>query len=148
MTTITTTSAIPSTESGEVLDASKTAPADEGPSEDGKASKEAARYRVALREAEAARDAVTAQLDAARRSLVEHLAQRENVRPAALWASGVELSSLLDEAGNVNPTAVAEACDNAVRTLGLSRTPKPDPAQAASSYTRPPSPRFADAFKN
>ena len=51
-----------------------------------------------------------------------------SIRPAALWASGAELANLLDADGNVDTQAVVKACEEAVSTLSLSRTPRSDPS--------------------
>lgn len=97
-------------------------------------SREAAKYRRRLREAEAERDAAQGATEAAQRALVEHLAATVGrIRPEALWASGVELSALLDDAGNVDAERVSEAADVAVGALGLTRQPKPDANQGRSS---------------
>lgn len=122
------------------------APETEAPETD-KAGREAARYRRQLREAEAERDAARGAAEAAQRALVEHLAQTTGrVRPVALWASGVALADLLDEEGNVDAAKVSEAAENAASTLGLSRTPKPDPSQGWHDWSAPGEDDFSRAF--
>lgn len=135
-TDTTTTTASNPTDPGpavspEVADAG-TEPAVTEPVETDRAGKEAARYRRQLRDTEAERDTFRAERDAARRALVDRLAEEEGkVRPGGLWASGVELEALLDEAGNVDVTLVREACAAAAESLGLQRLgiPRPDPSQ-------------------
>lgn len=114
--------------------------------DDSKAGRDAARYRRQLRDAETERDALRARLDAAQRREVEHLAQTARVRPVALWASGVTLADLLDAEGNVDAAKVSEAAENAASTLGLSRTPKPDPSQGWHDWSAPGEDDFSSAF--
>ena len=107
---------------------------------------EAAKYRRRLRETEAERDALSGRVEAAQRALVDHVASTAGrIQPAALWASGAKLADLLDADGNVDPAAVTVACDTAARTLGLSRTPKPDPSQGQGG--RSSSKGWKDAFR-
>lgn len=99
---------------------------------------EAAKYRRRLRDTEAERDAARQAADAAQRALVDHLAESlERVKPAALWASGVTLKDLVDDAGNVDTAKLKAACAAAAHSFGLSRIPKPDPSagQNGSSTT-------------
>lgn len=117
--------------------------ADAEPTE--KAGKEAARYRRQLRETEGALQAAQGATEAAQRALVEHLAQSRGVKPAALWASGAELAALLTEDGNVDPQKVTEAAEGAAVSLGLARTPRPDPTQG-QGHSAKSTPKFADAF--
>lgn len=115
-----------------------TGPVETEPVETDRAGKDAARYRRQLRDAESERDTFKAERDAARRALVDRLAEEEGrIRPGGLWASGVELDALLDESGNVAVALVREACAAAVESLGLHRlgTPKPDPSQGMGSVT-------------
>lgn len=109
-----------------------------------------ARYRKQLRTVEAERDNLTEQLEAARRGLVDHLAQTQGrIRPEALWASGVTVADLLDDAGGIDPAKVAAACDDAAGMLGLTRTPRPDRNQGsrANDGAPPVTEQFAAAFK-
>lgn len=100
-----------------------------------KPGREAAKYRVQLRETEAqlatAREAVTT----AQRGLVDHLARAARVTPDALWA-GVTLDKLLDEAGNVSPEAVTLACEDVATRFNLNRVPRPDPSAGRGSEPR------------
>lgn len=108
--------------------------------------REAAKYRRRLRETETERDTLASRVEATQKQMVDHLAQATGrIRPEALWASGAKLADLVDEAGNVDVVKVAAACENAVRLLGLSRTPRPDRSQGmAGSSER----TFADAFRH
>jgi hypothetical protein len=94
-----------------------------------KAGREAAKYRRQLRETEAQRDILQTRVDSAQRGFVDHLAETVGrIKPAALWASGADLGALLDASGNVDTKAVVAACEAAVSTLSLSRTPRSDPS--------------------
>ena len=97
-----------------------------------KAGREAARYRVRLRETEAERDQL--------RSLVETLQRAEAERavsdvlrvPAGLWTAGTALADLLDDQGRVDPEKAIAAARTARETVGLAaarRTPLPDSSQ-------------------
>jgi len=101
-----------------------------------KAGREAARYRVRLRETEAERDQL--------RSLVETLQRAEAERavsdvlrvPAGLWTAGTALADLLDDQGRVDPEKASAAARTARETVGLAaahRTPRPDLSQGRGS---------------
>jgi len=115
------------TEATEIPDAPQAAtePQDEADvpdeADDEPAGKEAARYRRRLRDAEAERDELATRVEALQRAEVERLAGQKLTKPSAIWAAGVELSGLLDEAGNVSPDAVAEAAQAARDELGLAQ---------------------------
>lgn len=109
--------------------------------------KEAAKYRHRLREAEAQRDALGEKVSALQRLAVETEARKHLRKPEALWAAGVDFAAVLGEDGLPDPARVEAACHEAVERLGLNTTPKPDPSQGKSSYSGPPAPVFADAFK-
>jgi hypothetical protein len=123
-----------------------------------KAGREAAKYRRQLRETEAQlqrvlldggqqRDTLQTRVESAQRALVDHLASTAGrIRPAALWASGAELSNLIDADGNVDTKAVLAACEEAASTLSLSRTPRPDPSAGHQSITSGTG-TFSDAFR-
>ena len=73
-------------------------------------SREAAKYRKRLREAEGERDRLSAQLDAVRRREAERLAGEGGLADAAdLWRDGLNLDFLLGEDGTVDPEKVAAA---------------------------------------
>lgn len=116
-------------------------------SEDGKAGKEAAKYRRQLRDTEAERDALGEKVTALQRLAVETEARKHLRKPEALWAAGADLAGLLDENGLPDPVKVEAASNDAVQRLGLNTTPKPDPSQGKSSYSGPSAPSFSDAFK-
>ena len=111
-------------------------------------SREAARYRRQLRKAEGERDQLSADLEAARRSMVDRVAQTEGrIRPAALWSSGVQLADLLGEDGTVGrgqggrrlrdplSTSACPACPGRTAARAL-----PAPRLAPRDSGPPPSP--------
>jgi len=65
------------------------------------AAREAAKWRKQFREAESQVAALTERLTALQRREVERLASADMADPEDLWRSGVELTELLDEDGNV-----------------------------------------------
>lgn len=80
---------------------------------------EAAKYRRQLRETETERDQLRDQLTSMRRAHVDQLATAANVKPAALWATGVELDALVAEDGTINVDLVTAAIDTTRETLGI-----------------------------
>lgn len=98
-----------------------TEPAAEPATEPAEGNREAARYRVRLRDTEAERDALRDRLEALQRAEAERVAGTVIARPAALWASGVTLADLVDDAGDLDPRKITAAAEAAVDTLGLER---------------------------
>jgi len=145
--------AVPESTAGQPSDgAEETADvAEEQAGDHGKATREAARYRRRLREAEAQRDALAQQLEALQRQMVERIIQREcHGKPAGLWASGVTVADLIGEDGTVDPDKVKAAWENAVEMLGLN-TRINDGAYVPSegrNVTSPPSaPSWQEALR-
>jgi hypothetical protein len=92
--------------------ASPNPPPPEDPTRPDTPGREAAKYRVRLREVEAERDQITAQLTTYQRAAVEQLAaERLAVGADVFDVARAELADLLDEQGQVNPEAVAAAVD-------------------------------------
>src|SRR4051794_9932789 len=86
------------------------APNEETPSSSETGSREAAKYRKRLREAEGERDHLSTQLDAMRGREAERLAGEAGLAdPADLWRDGLDLDVLLGEDGTVDPAKVAAA---------------------------------------
>jgi hypothetical protein len=109
--------------------------------------REAAKYRRRLREAEAERDQLAEQIEAMRRAEVERLATADSLRPAALWASGVELSDLVAEDGTVDESKVSEAIAGAREQLGIAKPPVgPVVKREGLSVGRPAKPSGKDAM--
>ncbi|GLC02571.1 hypothetical protein [Mycobacterium kiyosense] len=89
----------------------------------GKGNKEAARYRRRLRDVEAERDTLKATVAALQRAEVDRLAVGADLRPAALWASGLELADVLGDDGTVDQGKVSTAIAAARETLGIPNPP-------------------------
>lgn len=70
--------------------------------------REAARYRVALRAAEAERDTLAAQVEQARRAEVERVAAASLADPTDLWR-GTTVADVLTDDGTVDPERVGQA---------------------------------------
>ena len=87
--------------------------------DDGKPGREAARYRRQLREAETERDGLRTQLDALRRAEVDRLVTDAKLKPAAVWAAGIDLASLLAADGTVDPAKVAQAVTTTREVFGI-----------------------------
>lgn len=94
--------------------------------DEGKAGREAAKYRRQLREVEAARDGLADHLAAARRLLVEH--HLGNLPAAAFWGMHPEVADLIADDGTIDRskvTAAAEAVHQALELPGqFSNAPK------------------------
>ena len=86
-----------------------------------KPSREAAKYRKALRDTEAQRDVLAEQVTALQRAEVERLASAKLAKPAGVWSAGATVDELLDDDGNVDPAKVDEAVAAAIATNGLEK---------------------------
>lgn len=64
-------------------------------------------------------DAAEALVEALQRRDIDRLALEANIRPAALWATGVQVADLVDQAGLPDPELVGAAVQAAVKHLGL-----------------------------
>ncbi|MCL1869771.1 MAG: hypothetical protein FWF90_05090 [Promicromonosporaceae bacterium] len=126
--------------------------------EGSRAGRDAARYRTALREVEAERDALVAQLDAVRREVVENMAAKVVAQPSAVWAAGVNLADLLADDGRVDADKAHAAITSAADALGLAGPPlgnrrhvppgRPAPDDVPNRLVdafRPPSKRHHDS---
>lgn len=101
--------------------------------------REAARYRRQLRDTEAERDTLTAQVDAMRRAEVERIAASTVQNPRALWSAGTEVDDLLTAEGTVDPDKVKNATIAAAELLGLARPRPGNHVPKEGSNPRPPS---------
>lgn len=87
-----------------------------------KASREAVRYRRRLREVEAERDRLAAQVEALQRAEIERLSLAEyRVRGEALWAAGYKVGDLVDDDGRPDVSKVAAAAEEAAERFGIRR---------------------------
>lgn len=93
----------------------------------GKAGREAARYRRQLRDVEAERDQLLEQVKTLRTVEVERLVSAAHLKPAALWAAGSTLDDLVDDEGKPDPDKISAAVARAKESLGI-----PDRLRAAS----------------
>lgn len=111
------------------------------PTDESKAGREAARYRTQLREAEGQRDTALASLKAARQQLVEG-SKTGLQKPDALWAAGVDVDTLFDDDGRMDPEKVKATVAEQIERLGLAQEPfwrrrglpAPDPTQGVGSH--------------
>ncbi len=110
--------------------------------------REAAKYRRRLREAEAERDQLAERIEAMQRAEVERLATADTLRPAALWASGIELADLMADDGTVDGSKVSEAIAGAREQLGIPAPPlrRNYVKNEGSPVGRPPKPSGKDAM--
>ena len=110
-------------------------------------SSEAAKWRRRLRDTEAERDALKGHAEAAQRTLINYLAEKAGrIAPDALWASGVTLEQLLDDAGDVDPARVEAAVEKAATRFRLTRRMKPDPSQGPHGGIQGYDETFESAF--
>ena len=86
-------------------------------------SREAAKYRKQLRTVEAERDQLRTDLDNMRRVEVGRQAEAAGIKPAALWASGATLETLLGEDGTPDNARIIEAAAAARTMLGIYTLP-------------------------
>lgn len=70
---------------------------------------EAARYRRQLRDTETERDTLRGRVEGFQRAEAERLAAGDLATASDLWLFGLELSEVLDDAGEVDPDAVRAA---------------------------------------
>ncbi|PBA68776.1 hypothetical protein [Mycobacterium avium] len=125
---------------------------DTGEREGGSQGNREARYRVERNEARAERDALAARVEALQLRELVRLAGEHLAQPADLLAlGGVALADLLDDDGNVDSDAVAEAAAALIESRpGLARNPKvsaTDPTQGLSGGHGTPKPEWTDLFK-
>lgn len=107
-------------ESAPVADAAPDEPIDA----ESNPGREAAKYRRKLRDTETERDQLREAITGMRRAEVERIAGATVQNPAGLWAAGIDVADLLDDAGQVDPAKVQAATQQAAETLGLAR-PRP-----------------------
>ncbi|MDZ7883609.1 MAG: hypothetical protein U5N53_12140 [Mycobacterium sp.] len=104
----------------------------EGGEDRGAASREAAKYRRQLRDAEAARDQAAAERDqlgerlaALHRRQAETLAREHLADGADMFRDGLELAALLDDDGNLDPAKVTAAAKAARKAHPHWAAPRP-----------------------
>ena len=108
-----------------------------------KAAREAKRYRLALRETEAERDALADTVADLRRQIVDD-AVAQTVNPAGFALAGHDPAEFFTEEGTLDRAKLTAAAREAASRFGL-RTPKvPDPGMGARDT---PAPSSADAWQ-
>lgn len=85
------------------------------------ANREAARYRVRLREAEAERDRVAAQLESVATHVVNGEAARYGVNAEGLRAAGHDLGAFFNDEGTFDAEAVRQAAEDTAGRFGIKR---------------------------
>lgn len=111
---------------------------------------EAAKWRRKLRDAEAERDALTEQLTAQHRAIIDWRATnaaRGAVDPQLLDAAGIDITDLLDDNGHLDMTAVDTFIDDTATKFRVHRTIKPNPQQGNPSTARAAT-TMADVFRD
>lgn len=119
-------------------------PAEEGP------SRESAKYRTRLREAEAQRDQLAGRVETYERTEVERIAADRMAHPADLWLVAPDLAALRAEDGSIDPDLVRTAVDRVLAdrpSWDLARQPRvPAPNMAQGSSGTPIPPSSAETF--
>lgn len=77
-----------------------------------KANREAAKYRLRLREAEAERDLAKWQIKTSARAFLEMVAAERLQDPADLWRFGLSADDVLDEYGVIDPRQIVDAIES------------------------------------
>lgn len=107
----------------------------QGRSKAQKNAQEAKKYRQQLRETQAALDTANARVDALQGAEIERMAASMQIRkPTAVWAGGLDLAAVRDEAGNVDSEKARAAIEKVQDDLGLAVHGEwaIDPVQAAT----------------
>lgn len=102
-----------------------------------KASREAARYRRQLREAQGELESLKGQLEALRRAEVGRIVEAAKLKPEAVWAAGTDLANLLAEDGTVDAAKVAEAIKVTREVFGINPLPPAPPAWGQGNVGSP-----------
>lgn len=115
-----------------------------------KARKDAAKYRERLRETETERDTLKSnlgnQLEALQRQIIDQHATAHGLKPAAFWAAGTALNTLINEDGTVNVDAVTASAISAQEILGLRRFPGSADQGAHLNQAPTPTPEWGGIF--
>jgi hypothetical protein len=123
---------------------------DEDAAAKGQPNNREARYRIRAKEAEAERDRLTEQLTAMRRTQIEAHSTNMGIKPAALWASGTQIDSLLDDNGVPDLEKITAAVATARDTLGIEKATRLNlgtrSGSGASGPAQPKRDGWIDAF--
>jgi hypothetical protein len=113
--------------------------------------REAAKWRKKFRQAETERATLAGKVEALQRQQIAAVIATTGLNPAALWASGAQLTDLVDDDGTPDEVKIAAAIAAARDTLGIPATkPKTTTTTALRSGATAPqarTDRFVDAFK-
>lgn len=110
-----------------------------------KARREAARYRTRLREVEAERDQLAAQLATNHEDIVSQIAADAGMPDRSLLnAAGYEVGDMLTEDGRVDREKATAACRETMKRYRIARPPSPNMQQ--STGTRMPGQSASEAF--
>ena len=85
------------------------------------ANKEAAKYRRQLREVQAERDQLSAQVEAMQRAQVERALKGKLEKPSSFWLSDHKPADFYTEGGELDSDKLNTAADTAIETIGLAR---------------------------
>ncbi|MFI2104100.1 hypothetical protein ACH436_12445 [Isoptericola sp. NPDC019693] len=109
-----------STEAPEPTQGGTTGPeiAPEAP-EQGKAGREAAKYRTQLRETEAERDTLRETVSALRREQAEAALDKTLARPESFWLTGATVDEYIDEAGKLDRSRLIADAQSAISKQGI-----------------------------
>lgn len=125
---------------------------DEGVEGQESGNREAARYRVRAREAEAERDRLRGVVERFQRVEVERVVGDRLVNPTDLFEiAGATIADLLDEAGTVDPDAVTARVDELITARPYLAPSKPRatsvPGGARGAVEPPTAPGLAELFE-
>ncbi|MEJ5928730.1 hypothetical protein WG915_08895 [Corynebacterium sp. H128] len=82
---------------------------------------EAKKYRKRAQEAEAQLETAQARFNSLARCVIDAEVTRLGIKPAALWATGTTIETLLTEDGGIDYTALQTAVDTTAESLGITR---------------------------
>ena len=85
------------------------------------ANKEAAKYRRQLRDVEAERDNLHAQIDKMQRAQVEDALEGKLDKPSSFWLADHKPADFYTEDGELDSDKLNTAADTAIETIGLAR---------------------------
>ena len=86
-----------------------------------KARQEAAKYRTQLRDVEAERDTLHAQIDKMQRAQVEDALEGKLDKPSSFWLADHKPADFYTEDGELDSDKLNTAADTAIETIGLAR---------------------------
>lgn len=83
--------------------------------------KEAAKYRTQLRDVEAERDNLHAQVEAMQRTQIESVLKDKLDKPSSFWLADHKPAEFYTEDGELDSDKLNTAADTAIETIGLAR---------------------------